>query len=209
MSQIGTKRLQPLVPELRYCTKGILCRKRSTNPCDHLFLVRFARRLDSGITALAHLLQVGEVVTTIRLVRLPRVAVLGLATPILLANIDHRGGQSRSVCRNNIGIIRVDPSKRSAARWLLMVVLIGLHFVLNPMAFASPPDPGWLGGLWDDADFDDVILHLTGRCPAVSSVHPHPDATAFATVVGLVPARCEGPVPGPSSFSHDTRAPPA
>ena len=40
-------------------------------------------------------------------------------------------------------------------RWLLVVVLIGLLFVLSPMAFASPPDPSWLGGFWDDADFDE------------------------------------------------------
>ena len=94
-------------------------------------------------------------------------------------------------------------------RWLLVAVLIGLLFVLSPMAFASPPDPSWLGGLWDDADFDDVILHLTWCCPAVSSVPPSFDAAAVATVVGLVPDRHEGPIPDPSSFSHDTRAPPA
>jgi len=57
-------------------------------------------------------------------------------------------------------------------RWLLVVVLIGLLFVLSPMAFASPPDPSWLGGFWDDADFDDVILHLTWCCPALSSGQP-------------------------------------
>jgi len=79
-------------------------------------------------------------------------------------------------------------------RWLLVVVLIGLLFVLSPMAFASPPD---------------VILHLTWCCPAVSSVQPSFDAAAVAIVVGLVPDRHEGPIPDPSSFSHDTRAPPA
>ena len=94
-------------------------------------------------------------------------------------------------------------------RWLLVVVLIGLLFVLSPMAFASPPDPSWLGGFWDDADFDDVILHLTWCCPALSSGQPSFDATAGATVIGLVLDRHEDPLPGSSSFSHDTRAPPA
>jgi hypothetical protein len=33
--------------------------------------------------------------------------------------------------------------------------------VLTPLALASPVDPTWIPGLWDDADFDDVILFLT------------------------------------------------
>src|SRR3989442_9545319 len=81
-------------------------------------------------------------------------------------------------------------------RWLLVVVLIGLLFVLSPMAFARPPDPSWLGGFWDDADFHGVILHLTWRFPALPSGQPSFD-------------RHEDPLPGSSSFSHDTRAPPA
>ena len=94
-------------------------------------------------------------------------------------------------------------------RWLFVVVLIGLLLVLTPMAFASSPDPSWIGGFWDDADFDDVILHLTGCCPAVSSETTTLDATAVATVVGFVLDSPEDPLPDRSSFSHGTRAPPA
>ena len=102
-------------------------------------------------------------------------------------------------------LARVLPMKM---RWLFVVVLIGLLLVLNPMAFASPPDPSWLGGFWDDADFDDVILHLTG-CPAVSADRPILDAAAVATVVGFVLESPEDPLPDRSSFSQGTRAPPA
>src|SRR2546427_5049232 len=98
-------------------------------------------------------------------------------------------------------LARVSPMKMP---WLFVVGLIGLLLVLSPMAFASPPDPSWLDGLWDDADFDDVILHLTGCCLAVSSVQPTFDATAIATVVGLVPDSHEDSLPDPKSFSHGT-----
>ncbi len=97
---------------------------------------------------------------------------------------------------------------RLKMRWLFVVVLLCLQCVLDPMAFASPPDPGWIGGFWDDADFDEVILHLTGCCPALSSAQSKPDATAFTTSVGLVPDSHQSPSPDPASFSYDTRAPP-
>jgi hypothetical protein len=33
---------------------------------------------------------------------------------------------------------------------------------LGPLASASPPDPGWIGGFYDAADGDDAILAVTG-----------------------------------------------
>jgi len=32
---------------------------------------------------------------------------------------------------------------------------------LTPIAYADPPDPTWLGGYWDDDDFDNVIEFIT------------------------------------------------
>src|SRR5919197_4844756 len=40
---------------------------------------------------------------------------------------------------------------------LLLVVLGGL----TPLAYATPPDPSWVRGLWDGADFDDIVLLIT------------------------------------------------
>src|SRR5215831_13829873 len=31
----------------------------------------------------------------------------------------------------------------------------------SPMAWASPPDPTWVTGLYDNADFDEVVTFLT------------------------------------------------
>jgi hypothetical protein len=36
-------------------------------------------------------------------------------------------------------------------------LLVGLLVALMPMAWASPVDPGWTKGLYDDGDHDDVI----------------------------------------------------
>ena len=48
-------------------------------------------------------------------------------------------------------------------RWrraLLLAVLIPLCSLV-PLAYASPPDPVWIGGLYDAADSDDQILTAT------------------------------------------------
>jgi hypothetical protein len=37
---------------------------------------------------------------------------------------------------------------------LLLVVALA---ALPPVAFGDPPDPTWMGGYWDDDDFDSVV----------------------------------------------------
>ena len=52
----------------------------------------------------------------------------------------------------------------------IVVLLVGLP----PTAFADPPDPTWIGGYWDDDDFDNVVNAITSavafRAPARLSV---------------------------------------
>ena len=50
--------------------------------------------------------------------------------------------------------------------WLLVSVMV----VLTPMAWASPIDPSWIGGMYDDRDFDDVVSYLTSGTLAVPMV---------------------------------------
>ncbi|HKW95442.1 MAG TPA: hypothetical protein VJX92_26385 [Methylomirabilota bacterium] len=52
------------------------------------------------------------------------------------------------------------------ATWLL----VGLMVVLAPMAWASPVDPSWIKGWYDDADFDDVITFLTSGTVAIPAL---------------------------------------
>ncbi len=78
---------------------------------------------------------------------------------------------------------------------------------LAPVAHASPPDQTWIAGLYDNADFDDVILVITSDLGAVQPRAPW-SLRVVALVVGLVslidPA---APVLSPSS-SGPSRAPP-
>jgi len=50
---------------------------------------------------------------------------------------------------------------RSTLNHLTVAVLIAALAVLTPAAFSSPPDPTWIAGLYDDGDYDDVILLVT------------------------------------------------
>ena len=42
----------------------------------------------------------------------------------------------------------------------LVLVILAL-FALGPLAYASPPDQTWVAGIYDAADYDDVVSLLT------------------------------------------------
>jgi len=62
----------------------------------------------------------------------------------------------------------------------LTALLVLVLSTLGAMASASPPDPSWIGGFYDAADGDDVVLAVTGMdspplTPAVAvEAHPVP-----------------------------------
>jgi hypothetical protein len=56
---------------------------------------------------------------------------------------------------------------RLATRALLLFVAC-LIVALTPLALADPPDPTWLGGYWDDDDFDNVVLFLLSTYAVVA-----------------------------------------
>jgi hypothetical protein len=56
----------------------------------------------------------------------------------------------------------------SALALLVLSVLAGLV----PLAHASLPDPTWIAGFYDDADFDDVILAIVSADVAASPTLP-------------------------------------
>ena len=73
---------------------------------------------------------------------------------------------------------------------VILCRLVGLSLVtavlaLAPAAHASPPDQTWIAGLYDNADFDNVILFITSGLGAVQpSLMWSP--RVVAPVVGLV-----------------------
>jgi hypothetical protein len=46
-------------------------------------------------------------------------------------------------------------------RAALAVVLVASLAVLATLAYASPPDPSWISGLYDDGDFDNIVGLIT------------------------------------------------
>ena len=52
---------------------------------------------------------------------------------------------------------------------LLALLLVGVIAILAPATYADPPDPTWVGGFWDDDDFDDVVILLEGAAALVQA----------------------------------------
>src|SRR5262245_47080977 len=98
---------------------------------------------------------------------------------------------------------------RDVTGWQLgLVALILLTSALLPaLASAIPPDPSWIDGIFDNADFDDVVvLALSGAAQLVSAL---PLRAALLAAPGTVP-----PVTGTSACTRSIaavgpRAPPA
>ena len=58
----------------------------------------------------------------------------------------------------------------AAVRPLLGIVAlltIGVIAALAPLAYADPPDPSWINGLWDDDDYDAVVVMVLGTSAIV------------------------------------------
>src|SRR5438093_3745212 len=53
-------------------------------------------------------------------------------------------------------------------RGVLGAVLAILVVGLTPIAYADPPDPTWLGGYWDDDDFDNVLAFIASALAIVA-----------------------------------------
>ena len=46
-------------------------------------------------------------------------------------------------------------------------VLLATLVMLTPLAYASPPDPTWVSGVFDDDDNDEVVFLITSSTAAV------------------------------------------
>ena len=89
----------------------------------------------------------------------------------------------------------------------LVVLLLGILLTLPLCAYASPTDPTWIPGLYDDNDYDDVILFITGAVGVVDAGVEDPIGPVVVCVGVIRPSRPQlvsaRPLESPS-----TRAPP-
>jgi hypothetical protein len=86
------------------------------------------------------------------------------------------------------------------------VLLLGVLLVLPILAHASPTDPTWIPGFYDDNDYDDVILFISGAVTAVDSRIADPIAI-IAVCLGLIVLGGR-PAAAHPIRSRSTRAPP-
>jgi hypothetical protein len=93
-------------------------------------------------------------------------------------------------------------------RWLALValLLVGPLFTLTPLAQATPQDPTWIAGIYDGADYDDVVLLITTDGGIAPSVPPQ----VFGGVaVEASPAHAVALVSTAPPSRLQSRAPPA
>jgi hypothetical protein len=90
---------------------------------------------------------------------------------------------------------------------LVVLVLIGSIVGLTPLAYAAPPDPSWIWGIYDGVDYDDVVDLITSAAGTVTpSLLPEfPQSVLVVGIALLERAR----VPTAAVSSLQSRAPPA
>jgi len=87
---------------------------------------------------------------------------------------------------------------------MLLVLLVIVPVML---AHASPPDQTWIAGVYDQADFDDVVGLLTSALEASGYTTAPEAGPCLALVPELCPATVAWPASAPA-YSAPLRAPP-
>jgi hypothetical protein len=90
----------------------------------------------------------------------------------------------------------------------VVVLLLGVLLSLPTLAHASPTDPTWIPGFYDDNDYDDVILFITGAVGAVESHVLEPIGPITVCLGPTITGRSRLDSPRPLE-SPSTRAPPS
>ncbi len=67
-------------------------------------------------------------------------------------------------------------------RHAVAIVVVSIVLALRTAAYASPPDPSWIAGFWDDGDHDDAVILVTS-IPAIADARPPLDAAPARVVV--------------------------
>jgi hypothetical protein len=104
------------------------------------------------------------------------------ARPLAAVAMDLAESWASGWCQTRSGAARPHASRVGLVGLVLLVLA-----TLPSLAYASPPDPSWIPGLYDDADYDDVVVLLTS---GTASVGPGPlsDLRPMVSPVRHVPA---------------------
>ena len=99
---------------------------------------------------------------------------------------------------------RVAPT---APQVVLATLILIAPALLLAIAYASPPDPAWIPGIYDDADYDDVVVQITSGTANVAALPPLPPGPELS-LAESVPSLVEPVVAGSSPSAIHSRAPP-
>jgi hypothetical protein len=86
-------------------------------------------------------------------------------------------------------------------RYALGLLLLACLISEIPLAYASPPDPTWTEGIYDDADGDDVVISLSWAAWIV-------ELTPLSSLSPLIVAVPVAPSGSPRIVSTDIRPTP-
>ena len=91
---------------------------------------------------------------------------------------------------------------------LLLALLVLVLGTLAPLAHASAPDPSWISGIYDGADYDDVVVLVTSATGAVSPLRIA-DLEPMLQVIGSLAQLPERAPVSLSAAAFLPRGPPA
>jgi hypothetical protein len=98
----------------------------------------------------------------------------------------------------------VTARQRLGLTWLIVASVIALL----PLAHASPPDPTWVPGVWDDEDQDEVAI-LATSASGIADAHDLSGAIPLRILLGRVGKIAHGVLAGRSLPGACPRAPPS
>ena len=93
------------------------------------------------------------------------------------------------------------------ARPLCLLALLFVLIALTPLAYATPPDPVWITGFFDDDDNDNGVFFITSSV-AILDPFPLDDSTPVPIHEPAPPGEVTTATSGPSLSSADARASP-
>ena len=94
------------------------------------------------------------------------------------------------------------------ARQLTSCLNVAVLWALLPLAHGAPPDPTYIAGLWDNADYDDAVILVTSSTCSTNT-HVANDLTRFLVALAQAPPGEQRRLPAAPCSSHPPRAPPA
>jgi hypothetical protein len=89
----------------------------------------------------------------------------------------------------------------------LAIVLALTLGTLTALAYATPPDQTWLGGVYDNGDYDDVVALATSAM-SIETAPPQPRFELLRMVVAIITLPSPPSLVSPGVSLRVPRAPP-